>query len=388
MFLLRQVPIKNIKAHPVRFGILAALTMLQQICLFTGLALVLSLRQELELAQSRLGADVLIYPSQAMSKISKDGLLMQGTPVEVYKNRSMLSRIDDCDHIKGLSWQIYISDGTYKITGYEPETDFVISPWLSEGSRFIPSEGSVVVGSGVSVPVNDRLTIFRKEWPVSGHLLETGSELDNMIFVSMDTLRMLLQASEEAGNSSFLKIDPKTMFSAALVKADDKQNVESVTNWINIYIRRVTAIRSDAALAKTAADIQKQSASVFCIAGVLWAVLLLALLIVQSILMKQRRKELHVWSVIGASRKKTEAVIFREAFITHGCGVCAGIFVSFVLYFLLCEKLFPETVLSVSALILISLGAGLVMTAVGCLSACAAERNVLKTTEGQMLLNI
>ncbi len=388
MFLLRQVPIKNIKAHPVRFGILAALTMLQQICFFTGLALALSLRQELELAQSRLGADVLIYPSQAMSKISKDGLLMQGTPVEVYKNRSMLSRIDDCDHIAGLSWQIYISDGTYKITGYEPETDFVISPWLSEGSRFIPSEGSVIVGSGVSVPVKDRLTIFRKEWPVTGHLFETGSELDNMIFVSMDTLQMLIQASEEAGNSNFLKIDPKTMFSAALVKADDKQNVESVTNWINIYIRKVTAIRSDATLTKTAADIQKHSTAVIWIAAVLWVILLLALWIVQSILMNQRRKELHVWSVIGASRKKTEAVILWEAFITHGCGVFSGIFVSFVLYFLLREKNFSEIMFPVSALILISLGASLVMTAIGCVSARAAERNILKSMEDQMLLNI
>lgn len=56
MFLLRQVPIKNIKAHPFRFGILAALTMLQQICFFTGLVFALSLRQELELAQSAVPA--------------------------------------------------------------------------------------------------------------------------------------------------------------------------------------------------------------------------------------------------------------------------------------------------------------------------------------------
>ena len=98
------------KAHPARTIILMVLTAAQVMSILTGLFLVSAMRRELQLIQLRLGADLLVYPTQAMSKISKDALLMQGTPVLVYKSRSMLSRLADNENIAAVSYQIYISD--------------------------------------------------------------------------------------------------------------------------------------------------------------------------------------------------------------------------------------------------------------------------------------
>ena len=196
------------KAHLIRTIILMVLTMTQIICLLLGAALVLSMRQELNLAETRLGADILVYPAQAMSKILKDGLLMQGTSVMVYKSRNMLSRLADCEDISAVSYQIYITDKTdaahpIRITAYDPESDFVISPWLAEGQNFIPPQGSVVVGSSVSLRDEQSLMLFQKTWPVSGHLLPTGSELDELVFVGMDTLNTLIRAASDNGNQTY-----------------------------------------------------------------------------------------------------------------------------------------------------------------------------------------
>ena len=110
MLSLREIPIKNLKTHPVRTVILFVLTLAQAACVFGGIMMMLGMRQELARAQARLGADVLAYPTAAESKISMKSLLMQGTPVEVYRDRSMLDKMEYCDGISAVTHQIYISD--------------------------------------------------------------------------------------------------------------------------------------------------------------------------------------------------------------------------------------------------------------------------------------
>ena len=380
------------KAHPVRTIILAVLTMTQIICLLTGAALVLSMRQELKLAEARLGADILVYPTQAMSKIPKDGLLMQGTPVMIYKSRSMLSRLADCEDISAVSYQVYITDRSdeahlIRITAYDPESDFVITPWIAEGQSFIPPQGSVIVGS--SVPLRDKqsLMLFQKTCPISGHLLPTGSELDELVFVSMDTLAGLIRAASDAGDQLYEKIDPENMWSAALIRVNDKQNVESVTNWINIYVRKVTAIRSEATLTATAADIQDQVKQILIISSAAWLVLLLALWIIQSMLMKERRKELFVWRSVGASRAKIEQVILAEAFWTHLAGAAAGVLFTGLLLLIFKDRLIPNAVLPPADMISTAPFAVLLSLAVGCISAWLSVRNTLRSLTGQMLVS-
>lgn len=393
MFSLSQVPFKTMKAHPVRTLILIILTAAQVMAIFTGLMLVRSARQELQLAEARLGADVLVYPTQAMSKISKDGLLMQGTPVQVWKPCSMLSRLEECDNIDAVSHQVYISDGTTKgeplrITGYEPDTDFVIAPWIAEGPSFIPPQGTLITGSKVRTDEGNTVSIFGKQWPVSGHLLETGSALDEMIFVSMETLKTLIEASVDAEIQTYAKLSPENSWSAALIRINDKENVESVTNWINIYVRKVTAIRSEASLSATAADLQNQIKVIAVIALSAWLLMVLALGIVQSMLMRERRKEIFIWHIIGASRSKIHGVILREAFWTHMAGGIAGILLSLLTLPLPNKILQYSTDLSMSAL-LSAAGLSLILSLItGCLSSWLAVHSSTQAMNGQKPVNL
>ena len=150
---LRRVPLRTIRAHPVRTAVVLVLGLAQAACVFSGLVLVQGARQELSLAERRLGADIVVYPTAALQKIDKDDLTMLGTPVECYRERSMLSRMNSNDDIESVSYQIYIADtaadgGRTWIVGYEPQTDFVIAPWLEEGDDAAPGPG-VVAGSDV-----------------------------------------------------------------------------------------------------------------------------------------------------------------------------------------------------------------------------------------------
>lgn len=335
---LGKIPLRNLRAHPVRTVILMLLAMTQAACVFGGLMMTQSMRHEMALAETRLGADILVYPSAAMSRISSKTLLMQGSPVEVWKDRSLLKRMQDCDGIEKVAYHTYIRDTTEGIpiwiVGFDPAEDFVITPWMEDGDLSQLADGAVLAGCDV-MGENGAVTLFGQSWPIAARLTETGSELDGMVFVSMTTLGLMTEAAKAVGVSAYSAIDPQNDFTVALVKVRNKEDLDSVTSWLNVYLRKVKAVRSEAALTDTASGIHGQIGMTVLIAVAAWAVLLLALGIAQSMMMKERKKELYLWHIVGAAHSLINAVMSWEALLIHGTGAALGVIIAFAALHLL-----------------------------------------------------
>ena len=181
---LRRVPLANVRAHPLRSVVILFLALAQAACVFGGSILVTAARNELSLAERRLGADLVVYPTSCLNQVDKKRLLMLGTPVGCHQPRSALARMSSNEDIASVSHQLYVSetleDGSTRwIVGFEPETDFVLGPWMREGERASLPRGSVAVGSAVPGADGQTLSVFGEEHPINAHLLATGSELDN-----------------------------------------------------------------------------------------------------------------------------------------------------------------------------------------------------------------
>ncbi len=345
-----------------------------------------SMRQEMAIAEARLGADILVYPSAAMSKISSKTLLMQGSPVEVWKDRSILSRMNDCDGIAVVSYQLYIRDTTREtprwIVGFDPESDFVIAPWMEGQTDFRLPDGAVLAGcktcQGKSV-----VSLFGKSWPVGARLVETGSKLDEMVFVNPHTLSTLIEAAGEAGVTAYRNVDPEQDFTVALLKVNDQASLDSVTSWLNTYIRKDTAVRSEETLTDTSAGIRRQMTMIAAITVCAWIVLLLALGIAQSMMMKERKKELYVWHAIGASRSVVYRVMLWEAFLIYLAGALLGI--------LLCIGLLPVlfgTGMGYTVLLPFALLTVFLTVLIGCVSILLSVKRATESMNGQMLLTV
>lgn len=393
MLSLGNIPIKNIKTHKTRSIILLLLTLAQAACLFSGTMMIEGMRQELTQAQARLGADLLVYPTAAVSKISKDKLLMQGTPVEVYRDRSMLARMDSCDGIGAVSHQIYISDSQEDgsqvwITGFEPETDFVLTPWLEAGEDIHIPRGSLLVGSKVKPASDNTVTLYGRKWPVAARLMETGSSMDTSVFVSMETMEDMIGAAGEVGIEKYSSLRPGSDFSVALVRVKDKNKVESVTNWINIYVRKVTAVRSEAILTQAASGIQGTSRAMAVIAGLAWVVLAIALGITQSILMKERTGEMYVWHSIGASRNIMNKVMLSEAAVVYLAGAAAGIVLAGLAFGLFGRVILAGAAPGPVSFLLAGLMALILTLAAGLAATYLAVKRAAKSLAGQMLLTL
>lgn len=327
---LRRVPLLTIRAHPVRSLIIAVLALAQAACVFGGLILVGAMRAELTLAERRLGADLVVYPTTCLNQVEKKRLLMLGTPVGCHQPRSALARMSSNEDIAAVSYQLYVSetlaDGTTRwIVGFEPESDFALSPWIAEGEGSSLPRGSVLVGSAVPGADGQSLSVFGRERPIGAHLLATGSELDDAVFVSMGTLTDMMADARAAGEDIDDSLDPSTDYSAALVRASDSDAIESVTNWINLYVRKVSAVRSSEALVGAASGIRAHRGVAIGVLGATWLVLLGALIIVQVSLMNERMQELAVWRSIGASRSVVSRVMLSESALLHAAGALVGV---------------------------------------------------------------
>ena len=326
---LRRVPLLNIRAHPIRSLVIAILALAQAACVLGGFVLVDAMRSELSLAERRLGADLVVYPTTCLNQVEKKHLLMLGTPVNCHQPRSVLARMSANEDIAAVSYQLYVSetlaDGTSRwIVGFEPETDFALSPWIAEGEGASLPRGSVLVGSAVPGADGQSLSVFGRERPIGAHLLSTGSELDDAVFVPMDTLSDMMADARAEGENVDASLDPSTDYSVALVRASDSDTIESVTNWINLYVRKVKAVRSSEALVDAGSGIRSHRLVAIGVLGAIWLVLLGALAVAQLSLMNERRQELAVWRSIGASRCIVSRIMLGESALLHAAGALAG----------------------------------------------------------------
>ena len=371
---LSVIPFRNVRTHAVRTLILLLLVMAQAACSFGGLMLMRELRQELSMADARLGADILIYPSAAMSRISAKTLIMQGTPVEVWKSRSMLERMRDCDGIEAVSYQVYVKDDSGEtavwIIGFDPETDFAIKPWISGGHENTLPNGTVLIGCHVRTNADGSVTVFGKTWPVAQRLDETGSGMDDSIFVNLSTLSGMI---EEGGVETYKGIHPETDYSAALVRINKDADIDSVTHWLNTYIHKATAVRSEAVLTDTAERIRSQIRMTAVITVCAWCVLLLALAIAQSVIMGERRGELYVWHVVGASRGTILRVMLGETMVIYVPGSLLGILLASIRF----------GMFGLPAICIVCLS-----VLIGCISTIRAVKKAFRSMNGQMLLTV
>ncbi len=379
---LGRIPMRNLRAHPGRTIILFLIILAQAACMFTGLSMTASMGHEMSMAEARLGADILIYPNSAMSKISGKALLMQGTPVEVWKNRDLLKRLQDCEGIEKTACQLYIRDTTGKepvwVVGFEPSEDFVIAPWTEQYDASGLPDGAVL--AGCKVPSDQGMVIlYGQPWPIAARLAETGSEMDGMVYVNLNTLKQLLRTGEGADGAAGSSLDPQTDFSVALVKVRDREDLESVTNWINVYVRKVKAVRSEAALTDTASGIHGQITLIVTVSAAVWIVLLLVLGISQSMMMKERRKELYLWHAIGAARSVVNRVMLKEAMLIYGTGTVVGVAVAWIVLQAFRQMDFSVPCALLTACLSLLAGAG---------STGISIRRTTEALNGQMLLTV
>ena len=157
---MRQLPVQNLLRRPGRTMALAALTALLAFSVFGGSIVVMSLRQGLNSLESRLGADIIVVPSSAQSKVSFQNMLLQGTTGAFYMDADNLTRVREVEGVEIAAPQVFLASlkadccsVKIQVIGFDPETDFFVRPWIGQSYSQELGELDVVVGCKVEANV-------------------------------------------------------------------------------------------------------------------------------------------------------------------------------------------------------------------------------------------
>ena len=394
---LKKLPLLNLKRNPGRTLALVLLTAFLSFAIFGGTVVVSSLRQGLESLTARLGADIIIVPSKAQSKVSFQDIFLQGTVGAFYMSRENLTRTLEVEGVEKAAAQVFLASLKadccsirIQVIGIDPETDFVIQPWLEKsGSRGL-NDMEVVVGTKVGAVAGDTIRIYEEQCHVAGRLAPTGTGLDSAVYCNMPTMKKLLTAAEAKGISHKVSSDDEDVISAIYVKVKEGYDIGKVNSAIQGHTRKASAIRTRSMITDVSSSLSAISRVILGLIGVIWVMGLLLLFLAFAMIARERQREFALLRVLGSTKKALKGVIRMEAFMCCLAGGGIGISLACLLLFpfqtliemsLSLPYLIPEP----SLLFLIALGALGVSVISGYASSVFAAWSLSQADPGKLL---
>ncbi len=309
-----------------------AVSMLVALLVF-AMAFNKAIKDDIDKATKRLGADVVIVPSEA--KGLAEEFILESREKTFYMDEFVFESLKDMEEIEKATYHIYLntldsgccSIDEGQVIVFDPETDFVISPWVKQKTQL--KSGEVFVGSYVYefLGLIDTAQLFGQGVKVVGDLQQTGTGLDNGIFMQVKDLDLI---SENAAGE-FKKGDLSIIF-LKVHKGLDVASVVAKIRTINPRIGIMTRGDIGADVRATLADIIRIFAFTIGISSFLSILLAWSTF---SAMANERRREVGILRAIGAKRRHIITMFISEAAIISLLGGILGVGIGHALLYYL-----------------------------------------------------
>jgi putative ABC transport system permease protein len=333
------ISIKNLKRRPGRTLALTVLVVFLAFSSLGGSLLMYGLKSGLGNLESKLGADIMVVPYEATTKSTFSDMILQGNPGYFYMSDNIVQKINTYDGIGEISSQFYLAstssgccDYKVQIIGYDPDTDFTITPWLKDNYSGAVNDYEIVVGNQLNAFPGDTLRFFDVTCTVVAKLDETGSYLDTAVYANMNTIRAMIQGAKDNGMHTFDDVNPDNLVSSVLINVADGYSIEEVLNNINIHTKKAEAVRTQNMLSDVSEGLTNISGLISGLLVAVWLISLIVLCIIFSMIGNERKKEFAILRGMGASRKELSGIMIKEAFYVSLLGSLIGaVFASLVM---------------------------------------------------------
>ena len=322
-----QIALCNIRSKPFRSACLGIVVGILAFTLFGGSVLASGLENGMRSMQKRLGADIMVVPKGYKEKT--EGILLRGEPNYFYLDEAAVESISKIRGIKFFTTQFFLismADACCSIPiqmiGFDPKTDFVILPWITQKYKENIGEGQLVVGGEIKVK-NGKLKFFSHEYEVTARLDKTASGLDSSIFMTMDTLSSMLEGTRTLGYN-FIP-EQKGAVSTVLIKAESDQDITQLAENISDNVEGVDVIVSKSMFSGIAEHLDSLLVYIRIFSAELLAVSLFVLFLIFSLTANSRKREFSIFRIVGASGRKLVGIVLGESALLSLFGSILGI---------------------------------------------------------------
>lgn len=322
---------QNLRRKPFRSFVTIAIVGLAAGTLFSATLLIGSVDRSLEVGMERLGADLLVVPEGYQE--SGQAALITGAPTSFYMDGSILDQVETVPGVDRASPQLFIESmissqcctGHVQLVGYDPATDFVVSPWLQDNLQRTLGKDEVVIGSLILANKGEQVHFYGHDFDVAGVLDATGMGVDESVFMSLDTAYLMARESSEVAESS-LNVAPGQI-SSVLVKMTEGTNVDQLTQRIKASVPGTTVITANELSRSVTDRISGFKRGFIAVDAIVWIMSLLTIAAIFSMIVNERQREIGLLRAMGSSRQFVFRLMLTEAIFLTAAGGIAGIFV-------------------------------------------------------------
>ena len=322
--------IRNIRKRPYRSFCLMLAAVIGSYALFVGLVLKASLNNGIGRMQERMGADLMIVPES--SEIKARNILLTGEPEFFYMDVSVAKAVADIEGVECATSQFYFTSlssdccsARVQLIAFDPDTDFVINPWIDERVTTDVAGGSVIIGSEVTPLSNGKVKFYGSEYSVAGKLGETATGLDHSVFMTRDTMHEILNDATDKGYQFLNPEDDSSWVSTVLIRVNGDADITEVEKEIYKNAEGIKFIETD----KLISDVTVKLGSVENIINVTLTVLLvfsfLTMILFFSVIFHERKKEFAVLRILGTSSSRICLFSLAEGITIGAAGGIAGL---------------------------------------------------------------
>ena len=386
----------NLVRRPGRTLALALLSAFLSLAVFGGSVMVLSLRSGLHSLEARLGADIIVVPSQAQSKVSFQNMFLQGTTGAFYMNASALDQALEVEGVEKAAPQTFLASLKadccsikIQVIGIDPELDFTVQPWIARSLSRGLGDMDVAVGCKVEAEVGEIIRIYDQRCKVVARLEATGTGLDTAVYCNMETMHALLSAAEAKGVSHKIESGDEVI-SAIYVKVKDGCDIDKVNSRLNGHIRKVTAVRTRSMITGVSDSLSGVSRTITLLIAAVWGLALIILLLISVLIIRERVREFAVLRLVGASRGMLGRMVLTESSLCGLLGGLIGVGAAALLLFPFAQLIesalqLPYLMPSAAVILLLALGTVLLSVAVSALSSMIAAYRLSRVDPGTTL---
>lgn len=319
---------KNIRRKPVRTGILVFAIALLTSALVFAISFVQRVNGSIRKSSERLGADVLVVPTNARG--AAEEILLENKIKSFYMDRNIMDRVRALEGVGEMSEQIYlVTLGTLccsvpeaMVIAFNQDTDFIVRPWLADKLKRRLKIGEAVAGFESAYNIELGLVevdsmLFGNVFKLVGSLDKTATGLDNAVFISLDNMPNIYKSGKAK-----VKRD---QISVIFVKVKAGEDPARVAARIENNIIEVDAMaRKDIGknILSTLRDMSRIFTMTIALASVMAFFLVWAIF---TAIANERSKEVGIMRALGAKETHILRIFLSEVLIIGCVGAVIGI---------------------------------------------------------------
>jgi putative ABC transport system permease protein len=289
---------KNVKNRPFRniatilcFAFVAA-------SLFSAQYLIGGASHSLEEGTSRMGADMMVVPSQYIAL--GETVILRGEPSSFFFRMASFEGIAGVEGVEQASPQIYIAtlygaeccSAPVQMIAFDPGRDFTVMPWLESSLGRMLERDEIVVGSRIEGDIGSQLKFFGHDYTIAGRLEPTGMGTDYSVFVQMEDAYVM---AAESGEKAVMRLDiPEGQVSAVLLQVGEGSDLESIAAKIEREVPGTRVITPDTLVLKISEQLQVLVRLLYLTTVAVIIISLPLIALVSSMVANERRREVGI----------------------------------------------------------------------------------------------